>query len=516
MICMHRATALLSIIFAATNVSGRASAAQPKVAPGPGGEPDWSYLLKQQWGLDINRDLRNPPLEGAEPAALFRRADASKPVTFTPIIALGLETPTSGGWYAVDPRTLTLAKGGEHGIWTYTHKQPAEEIKSGQYTPPRLERGLAHFDPGDAVFGLWVSNEQFKGESVFTQPAMVTRLNERLRQQPYKTMIYPNRHPKTGEFIANSYIIGWEYSTNDDFQDVVTRVDNVLLIPSKQPMQSITGERPQMKKVAGGYQFTEGPAWDAAHEALYFTDIPASQILRVLEGKTEVARTGTGEANGLMFDRAGRLLCCEGGARRLSRGAPGGEFRTVVSESEGKKLNSPNDLWIDATGGIYFTDPRYGNRDDLELDKEAVYYVTADGGSITRLVDNLVRPNGIALSPDGAFLYVVDNGAHSLHRYAIKAPGKLGKGERIAWVYQPDGMSVDRAGRLYVTGEGGVWVLKPDGQWLGLIETPEHPSNCTFGGRDLEVLFITAQKSLYAITTRTRGWHVHLDGPPKK
>jgi gluconolactonase len=185
----------------------------------------------------------------------------------------------------------------------------------------------------------------------------------------------------------------------------------------------------------------------------------------------------------------------------------------IASRYEGGRLNSPNDLWIDEVDGIYFTDPRYGKRDDLEQDVEAVYYIAPDG-ELTRVIADLVRPNGIALSPDGAYLYVVDNGASRMYRYRIEAPGKLGPAEHIGYVAHPDGMTVDREGRLYVTGREGVCVLGPDGRWLGVIAVPEQPANCTFGGADGRTLFITARTGLYAIETCTRGWHVHLDGKP--
>ncbi|HQE26368.1 MAG TPA: SMP-30/gluconolactonase/LRE family protein, partial [Phycisphaerae bacterium] len=216
-------------------------------------------------------------------------------------------------------------------------------------------------------------------------------------------------------------------------------------------------------------------------------------------------------SNGLVMTRGG-LVMADSGNRGIARIDMRTKAKTMLcSHFEGKRLNSPNDLWIDTAGGIYFTDPRYGNRDNMEMKEEAVYYVTADG-QISRIIDDLVRPNGIALSPDGKTLYVVDNGTSLLYRYPVLGPGKLGKGERIAYTPGPDGMSVDEKGRLYVTGIEGTLVLEPDGKWIGVIASAEPPSNCTFGGKDYRTLFITARTGLYAIETQTRGWHVHLDG----
>lgn len=272
----------------------------------------------------------------------------------------------------------------------------------------------------------------------------------------------------------------------------------------------------KVEQLATGFQFVEGPAWDAANQCLYFTDIPPGHILRYQRGVVSVANSESGQANGLMFDARGRLVACEHRGRRVSRvDKTGDPANDVVARFDGRKLNSPNDLWLDQHGGIYFTDPRYGARDDLEQDVEAVYYVDA-AGKITRIIHDLVKPNGIALSPDGTMLYVMDNGADKAYRYKVLGPGRIGKGEHIYDVKHPDGMTVDVKGRTYVGAQGGVWVFDADGRRLGVIDTPEQPTNCTFGGHANQTLFITARKSLYAIETKTRGWHVHLDGVPVK
>jgi len=372
------------------------------------------------------------------------------------------------------------------------------------------------FDPGDRPFGLWVSNDEFEEgkDIVFSQPILTEKYNKRklIKKQPYKAMIYPYIDPKTKRMGQNSYLIGWEYSTNDDFQDVVVRIDNVKLLPAYPALKGVLAGDAKVKKLADGFKFVEGPAWDAKHKALYFSDIPPAQIIKYAGGKAGVANDESGGANGLMLDKKGMLIACEHQSRQVSRRArPGDAGETIVSHYKGKRLNSPNDLWFDVSGGFYFTDPRYGNRDNMEQDKEAVYYVTA-GGKISRVIDELVRPNGIALSPDGKMLYVVDNGDHKLYRYPVPGCGKVGKGELIAYVCHPDGMTVGAGGRLFVTSEWGVSVFEPGGKWIGLIAVPERPANCTFGGPGNRTLFMTARTSLYSIETLTRGWHVHLDG----
>jgi hypothetical protein len=204
---------------------------QPKVTPGPN-EPDWDLVLKKRYGLSMFGDLLNPvrTTPRATPG-LFRKAGTG-PVSYTPVIALGLETINRGGWYhpgddEQSPRKLE--------IWSYQYKNNTQDLENNTNLPPPLSQGsVTVFDPGDAPFGLWVSNDGLKDGGVFSQPRVVAAVNQRLARQPYKAMIYPNRDPATGKAIPHSYIIGWEYSTNDDFQDVVCRVDNVELLPSKE------------------------------------------------------------------------------------------------------------------------------------------------------------------------------------------------------------------------------------------------------------------------------------------
>jgi hypothetical protein len=200
---------------------------QPKVAPGPG-EPDWKVVLQERYGLSMFGDLLNPVESTPEVTpGLFRKAKPG-PVTYVPVIALGLATRNRGGWY--DPPV----DGGEpkkSPLWTYSCKNTTEDVRTGKNLPPPLEEGSrTAFDPGEKPFGLWVSNDGLADGGVFTQPALVARMNKRLSSQPYKAMIYPNRDHATGKLIPNSYLIGWEYSTNDDFQDVVCRIDNVVLV----------------------------------------------------------------------------------------------------------------------------------------------------------------------------------------------------------------------------------------------------------------------------------------------
>ena len=175
----------------------------------------------------------------------------------------------------------------------------------------------------------------------------------------------------------------------------------------------------------------------------------------------------------------------------------------LADRFEGKRLNSPNDLVLDGKGGIYFTDPRYGNRDDMQMQVEGVYYLPR-GGELRRVVEDLVRPNGLILSPDKSILYVADNGAGTVIAYRVQEDGSLEKIQKIADM-AVDGMSMDVLGNLYCTGGPRVVVFAPDGERRVVIPVPEGTANCTFGGPEHKTLFITAHQGLYAIDLNVAG-----------
>ena len=263
-----------------------------------------------------------------------------------------------------------------------------------------------------------------------------------------------------------------------------------------------------VKMLGDGFRFTEGPSW-GPNGRMFFTDIPNERIhaMDLDSGKSEVYRADSGKANGLVWTPNDALIACEGGARRVTIQSKDGPIRTIVDQFEDKKLNSPNDITLDGTGGFYFTDPRYGNRDDMEMEVEGVYYVNR-GRQLSRVVDDLERPNGVQLSNDGKILYVADTGANRVFAYDVGGPGKLSNKREFAGIGS-DGMTIDQYGNLYLTHGRAVHVYSPQGEEVGQIDFPTAPANVTFGGEDNKTLFVTGRTAVYAVELDYAGGQVY-------
>ena len=267
--------------------------------------------------------------------------------------------------------------------------------------------------------------------------------------------------------------------------------------------ESVVAPEAQVEKLAEGFNFTEGPAADAEGN-IFFTDIPNNRIHKwSLDGKLSTFRENSGGANGLYFDKGGNLLACEGGGQRLVSIDLKGEVTILAEKYQDKRFNSLNDLWIDPNGGIYFTDPRYGNRNKMEQDGEHVYYLSADRKRLIRVIDDMVRPNGLIGTPDGKLLYVADHGGGKTFVYTINQDGTLSDKKLFA-SEGSDGMTIDNEGNVYLT-TTVVAIYNSKGQNIETIKVPERPANVTFGGKDNQTLFITARTSLYAVRMRVKG-----------
>ncbi len=266
------------------------------------------------------------------------------------------------------------------------------------------------------------------------------------------------------------------------------------------------------EKVVGGFLFTEGPLWHP-DGFFYFVDLRSNVLLRMVLGqKPEKVRDTVG-GNGTTFDLQGRLLNCEGEARRVSRIEADGSVTTVADRFNGKRLSRPNDVICHSNGSILFTDPDFRvPLDEREIGNAAVYRVTPDG-TVSEVI-KCEYPNGLALSADERTLFIANTRwTQYIHAVELDSAGRAVRRRVFADMSAdgdgmngvPDGMKIDAAGRVFCTGTGGVWVFGPDGAKLGVLQTPEVCANIAFGGPDLRTLLLTASTSVYTIRVKVPG-----------
>ncbi len=261
--------------------------------------------------------------------------------------------------------------------------------------------------------------------------------------------------------------------------------------------------------VSAGYEFTEGPAADRDGN-VFFTDQPNNRILKWDAGSGQVSTyiQPAGRANGLFIDRNGDLLAAADEKFELWRIDSSKKITVLLGSYEGKKLNGPNDLWIAPGGGIYFTDPYYQRpywqRTKGELEKQQVYFLRPESGEVRAVAEDLVQPNGIIGTPDGKTLYVADIGDGKTYSYAIADDGSLGR-KTLFCEMGSDGMTLDNQGNLYLTGDG-VTVFSSTGKKILHIPVPQKwTANVTFGGKERNILFITAMDSVYTLDMNVQG-----------
>jgi gluconolactonase len=302
-----------------------------------------------------------------------------------------------------------------------------------------------------------------------------------------------------------------------------------------EPDEPIFAPGARLKIEADNGSGGEGPAW---HPELGLLSSGNGHIYQLdREGRSRIYRKDAG-TNGLLFVRQGRLLACEAEARRVTRIELEGGLSVLTDRYQGRRYNQPNDLALDSQGRIYFSDPRYGSREGMEIvdsqgrTVEGVYRIDPDC-KVTRVIGReLERPNGLLVSADDRFLFVADNnndtldGARKLWRFALKPDGSVDFNNRkllYDWGQGrgPDGIKQDMAGRLYVAAglnkpnppfepaddrKGGIYVISTEGKLLGFLPVPrDEVTNCAFGGDNLKTLYITAGGTLYSIGTATAG-----------
>ncbi|MCE7065515.1 SMP-30/gluconolactonase/LRE family protein [Dyadobacter sp. CY326] len=274
--------------------------------------------------------------------------------------------------------------------------------------------------------------------------------------------------------------------------------------------KSIVAPGAEVEKLGDGYKFTEGPVADE-NGNVFFTDQPNNKIMRwdAKTGKFSVFSDNPGRANGMYFDKKGNLVACSDEDNQVWSFDKNGKPTVLVKDYEGRLLNGPNDLWIDPKGGIYLTDPMYKRdywkRDPkIQQDGEHVYYLTPDHKKLVRVDEKIKKPNGIIGTADGKTLYIADIGDDKTYKYEVQDDGTLTN--RTLFVSKgSDGMILDSEGNLYLTGKG-VTVFDKKGEQIAHF--PVHSgwtANLCFGGKNNDLLFITAETAVYGLKMKVKG-----------
>lgn len=277
----------------------------------------------------------------------------------------------------------------------------------------------------------------------------------------------------------------------------------------------------------GNQDHTEGPLWHR-DGYLTFVSIARSQLVRWDPAKkvSTIAREETGGGNGCTLDRQGNLIMCESDRRCITRMDASGKVTIIADRWQGKRFHKPNDVICRSDGSIYFTDPSLRLEPALrEMDVAGVYRIDPQG-QLHLATDQCVYPNGLALSPDESILYVAISRAEEadfereakgefcpnrrLLAFDVAPDGSLGDSRVFIDMASaepgvPDGMKVDTAGRVFASGSGGIWVISPQGEKLGVIRVPDGARNVAFGGTDMRTLYITGGNSLYSLRVKTPG-----------
>jgi TolB protein len=418
--------------------------------------------------------------------------------------------PAAGG----PERRLTTSPGLDDGSeftpdgkWIYFNSTRTGRMQVWRMKPDGSQQEQLTFDD----FNNWFPHVSPDGRSI----VFVTYGPEvPAGDHPWYKQVYIRRLPiEGGTPKVVAYVYGGQGSMNVNSWAPDNRriafVSNSDAFPGAGPAaRSVVAPGAGLEKLAGGFEFTEGPTSDAAGN-VFFTDQPNDRILKwSVDGKLTTFLQPAGRANGMYFDARGDLLACADEKTELWSIAPDGTRTVLASAFEGKALNGPNDVWVRPDGALYFTDPFYKRPwwkyEARPQAGEHVYFLSADRKTLRRVTSDLDQPNGIIGSPDGRTLFVADIRANKTYAYDIEADGRL-SGKRLRCELGSDGMTLDEEGNLYLTGKG-VSVCGPSGTVVEHIDVPEAwTANASFGGRDHRTLFITASKGLYAIRLRVKG-----------
>lgn len=271
----------------------------------------------------------------------------------------------------------------------------------------------------------------------------------------------------------------------------------------------------EVKKVFSGMLWGEGPAYIPHLDTLVWSDIPNNRMLKLSNGKVDVYKDPSNYTNGNTTDNVGNLISCSHGGRCIYKTNDNLEIQTLVDNFNGKKLNSPNDLFVKSDGSIWFTDPPYGILSDYEGypgEQEYggcyVFSYNPNSKKLNVMINDLVRPNGITISPDENKLYVADTGENIKHLYVYDMVDGLPKNRKLVYDFKPffsDGFRCDKDGNVWTSAGKAIKCFSPQNKLIGQLIVPELVSNLEFGGKNGNILYVTATTSLYSIELNQQG-----------
>lgn len=303
------------------------------------------------------------------------------------------------------------------------------------------------------------------------------------------------------------------YNTKVHIQQISARPDlavqpDTTVRPKDEQTDKLFSGEAKLRLISSQFSFTEGPAVDKSGN-VFFTDQPNDKIWKYgTDGTLSLFMDKTGRSNGLYFDKNGNLLSCADEKDQLWLISPDKKVTVLVKDYKGHRLNGPNDLWVDAKGGIYLTDPyyqrSYWDRTSPDIHGEKVYYLPKGKKELVVVDSNLVQPNGIVGTGDGKYLYVADIKDNKTYKYVINKNGSLTDRKLFA-AQGSDGITIDSKGDLYLSGNG-VTIYNSKGEKIGHIDVPaKWTANLCFGGKNRTDLFITASESVYIFPMLVKG-----------
>lgn len=497
-------------------------------------------LVKTTWKYSdaklVNADFNAPGPDKNDPLALYPTGKKIATQDLSP--KAGAANFDDSKWQALDPTKLEERRGTGLASFVWYRINVTVPNKVGDFDPTGST--VVFEIVVDDYSEIWVNGKLNKtfgqsGEGVakgFNARNRVVLTQNAQPGQQFQIAILGTNGPIAD--LPTNYI--WIRSATLDFYKTTPkRADwqNLgQIVKIDKELDNVLDANVKIEKLADGFQFTEGPVWhpdgfllfsDPNTNVIYKYD-PVSGNISIYITKSGYTGFNIGEyhqpgSNGLAIDSEGRLVVCQHGNRCVIRHEKKGPITVLSDNYNNKRLNSPNDVVIKSDGTIYFTDPPYGlpkayNDAKKELTSQGVYRIK--NGKTELLTTDLGGPNGIAFSPNEQYLYVSNWDIRDIHntktlwRYPVQADGTLGKGEIFFDMNQTDddealdGVKVDNQGFIFSSAPGGVWIISPQGKYLGKIIGPERPANMAWGD-DGKTLYLTAHTGLYKIRTKNGG-----------